>query len=449
MSEPNPQDFSPRLLAVMHRPPPPLARSVLTTLVVLVVLVIAWAFWGKLDIVARANGKLIPQSRVQVVQPLEGGRISRILVEDGQLVSKGDILVVMDALISEADIGKLENDRAANAIQLRRIHAELEDKPFEKVEGEDAQPFINANQLYQENRQTYQHSLAQQEAILAQAKARLASEKELLAKLRDTLPIRKASEEAMRKLESKGYVDKMGMLERERERIEAERDLEAQRHTVESLKSSINESQEKLSSIQSAYRQRLLDEKIERELQARQLEQEISKQSYRNRLLQLKAPHDGYVKDLATHTAGSVIPSGTVLLTVIPADEPLLAEVLVENKDVGFVQAGQHARIKVASYDFQRYGMIDAVVQHVSADSSTQNNQQSSMDETALPTDSMKSGYMAILTMDSQVLDYEGKTYLVKPGMQISAEINLGARSVMGYIFSPITRAAKEAGTER
>ena len=449
MSEPNPQDFSPRLLAVMHRPPTPLARSVLTTLVILVILVIAWAFWGKLDIVARANGKLIPQSRVQVVQPLEGGRIAQILVEDGQLVKKGQILVVMDNLISKADIEKLENDKAANDLQLRRIHAELEGQSFEKIEGEDEALFSNANQLYQENRQTYQHGLAQQEAILAQAKARLASERELLAKLRETLPIRKASEDAMRKLEKKGYADKMGMLERERERIEVERDLSAQHHTVESLKSSIKESQESVLSLKSAYRQKLLDERITRELEGKQLAQEISKQAYRNRLLQLKAPQEGYVKDLATHTAGSVVPSGTVLLTVIPADEPLLAEVLVENKDAGFIQSGQQAHIKVASYDFQRYGMIDATVDHVSADSSTQSNQNNPADDQVIPSRAQQSGYKAILTMDKQELQYNGKTYMVKPGMQISAEINLGARSVMGYIFSPITRAAKEAGTER
>ena len=446
MSEPNPQDFSPRLLAVMHRPPAPLARSVLTILVILVILVIAWAFWGKLDIVARANGKLIPQSRVQVVQPLEGGRIAQILVEEGQLVESGQVLVVMDKSLSEADIEKLKNDKDANDLHLRRINAELSDQSFDRIEGNDEALYINAMQLYQENRQSYAHELAQQEAILAQAKARLASEKELLAKLRETLPIHQANEAAMKKLEKKGYANKMGLLERERERIEVERDLGAQLHTVESLKSSIKESEEKILSIGSAYRQKLLDEKISRELEGRQLAQEISKQQYRNRLLQLKAPQAGFVKDLATHTAGSIIPSGTVLLTVIPADEPLLAEVLVENKDAGFVRGGQKARIKIASYDFQRYGMIDAVVDHVSADSTTSDSKSGQQGSQA---GQQQSGYPAILTMAKQALQYNNKTYPVKPGMQISAEINLGSRSVMEYIFSPITKAAKEAGTER
>jgi len=432
---------------VMDRPPTPLARSILQVLIVLVVLVIAWAFWGQLDIVARANGRLIPQSRVQVVQPLEGGRISQILIEEGELVRKGQTLVVMDELISHADSEKLENDLSAKAIQLRRIGAELNETEFTRQEGDSDQIFSDASQQYQEHRQSYRHELAQQEAILAQAKSRLASERELLSKLEETLPIHRANEAAMKKLVEKGYANRMAMLDREKERIEAERDMGSQRHIVQSLKSSITESEQKILSIRSAYRQRLLDEKVQFEYEHKQLEQELSKQQYRNRLLKLKAPQDGYVKDLATHTTGSVVPSGTVLLTVIPADEPLLAEVVIENKDAGFIRSGQTAKVKVSSYEFQRYGMIEAVVDHVSADARTESRQSTGQDMESAT--AQQSGYLAILSMDKQYLTYDGKDYPVKPGMQIAAEINLGTRSVMQYIFSPVTKAVREAGTER
>ena len=168
--------------------------------------------------------------------------------------------------------------------------------------------------------------------------------------------------------------------------------------------------------IKTTYSQNLLDQKIEFEQKHKQLIQELNKQAYRNRLLTLEAPQDGFIKDLATHTRGSVIPSGTVLLTIVPVDVPLQAEVLVENKDVGFIYAGQTAKIKVASFEFQKYGMIEADVDHISADSSQQ--QTEGMEQAT-------SAYRAILNLHGQTLSYNGKEYTVKPGMQVIVLSNM------------------------
>ncbi|MBL4681879.1 MAG: HlyD family type I secretion periplasmic adaptor subunit [Pseudomonadales bacterium] len=435
-----PHAFSPHLLSVTENPPAPLARIVLLLLLLLFFLIILWAFFGRLDIVARADGKLIPISRVQVVQPLDGGRIAEIKVKDGQLVKAGEVLVVMDDLVSQADTAQITFEKKTMDLQLRRVVAEIEQAGMTLKAEDDATLFSDSRRQYQENVNLHNINMSQQRAIIEQEKQSLASEKQILSKLVDTLPLVLSSEAAVKNLQKKGFANQMALMERERERIEIERDLAAQQFRVQSLKARLESAKQQSKQVSTSYIQNLLDQKIEFEQRRKQLAQALSKLEYRNRLLSLTAPQDGFVKDLATHTRGSVIPSGTILLTIVPVDVPLQAEVMIENKDVGFINTGQEVRLKIASFNFQKYGMIEATVDHVSADSGQQEsdgNQASA------------SVYRAILNLGEQTLHYNNKEFDLKVGMQVTAEIHLGSRTVMQYIFSPITRAVNEAGTER
>lgn len=424
----------------MEKPPAPLSRVVLNILLLLLALIILWTFFGKLDIVARAEGKLIPKTRLQVVQPLDGGRVAEIRIEEGELVKKGQILVVMNDSISRADTEQLTDETKSIELQLRRTVAEIENTKFVRLETDETELYEDIRKQFEENTRSYQIELSQQRSLIEQSGEELASEKQLLTKLEETLPIIQASEDAIKNLQKKGFANEMDLMERERERIEVERDYQAQKFRIRSLVAGLNEAKQRTKQIKATYKQSLLDEKVELEQRSKQLVQELNKQEYRNKLLALESPQDGYVKDLATHTQGSVIPSGTVLLTIVPVDVPLQAEILVENKDAGFIQAGQEAKIKVASFEFQKYGMIQASVEHVSADSSQQES------SNGMPQG--VSTYRAILNLDEQTLSYNNKEYDLKPGMQVTAEVNLGTRTVMQYIFSPVTRAVREAGTE-
>ena len=155
MSVKDPRNFSPRLLAVMEKPPAPLSRVVLHVLLLLLLLIILWAFFGKLDIVARADGKLIPKSRLQVVQPLDGGRVAEIRTKEGELVKKGQTLVVMDDLISRADTEQITNEKNSIELQLRRIIAERDAASLEKHETDDVDLFEAVRNQYEENITSY------------------------------------------------------------------------------------------------------------------------------------------------------------------------------------------------------------------------------------------------------------------------------------------------------
>lgn len=240
------------------------------------------------------------------------------------------------------------------------------------------------------------------------------------------------------------------LLERQRQRIENQQDLRTQQFTVASLKATITQSEKKIAQITSAYRQQLQNERVDTAAQLHKLEQDSEKQAHRYGLLELKAQHSGIIKDLATHTRGTVVQPGTILLTIVPQDEPLLAEVWISNLDAGFIIPGQAVRVKLAAYPFQKYGMLDGIVRHVSADASSaqeKNKGGEPAQDDALPAAGLN--YLALVELNSPVLEAQGARLRLTPGMQVSAEILLGTRTVLEYLLSPIQKTVYEAARER
>lgn len=192
------------------------------------------------------------------------------------------------------------------------------------------------------------------------------------------------------------------------------------------------------------------NERVEAESQHNKLSQDLAKHTYRHGLLELRAPQAGIVKDLATHTPGTVVSPGTVMLTIVPNGEPLLAEVWVNNVDSGFVEVNQKVKIKLDAYPFQKYGMIDGVVRHVTHDASERGADAAANErkggETAAPSGL---AYRTLVGLNATVFEAQGSRLRLTPGMQVAAEIHLGQRSVIEYLLSPIQKVAHEAARER
>lgn len=445
-------DFAPSILAIQARPASPLPRVMLYTLMLLFVLIVLWAIFGKVDIVAIAQGKLVPQSYLKIVQPAEAGIVKEILVKEGDTVQQGQILMRMDAQLQESDTKMVEAELKQRALQLRRIDAELAGKPLVMTTGDDATQFRQIESQYQSHRQAFDDTVAQEQALLNKATEDYQGARQTETKIRNVLPAYQEQEAAWAKLHKDGYAGRLLALERERERIEKEGDLKTQAFAVESLKASIAQSQKRLAQITSNYKQQLHNERVEAQGQWEKLQQEVAKQRHKQTLLELKAPQAGIVKDVATHTIGSVVSPGTILLTLVPIDEPLQAEIMINNDDVGFVHEGQSVKVKLAAYPFQKYGMVDGTVTHVSADASDGQSQgkqnQTSQGATNNPTGD-QAGYKAIVTLNKQALTASGKTFNLTPGMQVAAEINQGKRTIMEYLLSPVQGVFMEAARER
>ena len=446
-------DFSPAILQAQHAPPSPLPRLVLYTLLALFAVLLLWAALGRLDVVAVAQGKLVPETFLKVVQPSDSGVIREILVKEGAEVAAGQVLMRMDTSVSTADRRVLDTDFQLRSLQLRRIDAELKGAPLTRKSGDDAALFAQVEAQYRSHRLAYQDAIDTERAALAKAQHDLNSSLEIQSKLRQTLPIFQAQEKGWDQLAKEGFAGKLMALDRTRSRIETEQELQAQTHNVAGLQSTIAQAEKRIAQISSNYQQQLHNERIDAESQHNKLDQDRAKHTYRHGLLELKAPQAGTVKDLATHTPGTVVAPGTVIATIVPHNEPLLAEVWVTNLDAGFVAPRQNVRLKLSAYPFQQYGMLDGVVRLVSADASDKAGDNGNMAQSNSadkpPSVPSQLAYRTLVEINSTELASRGQRFKLTPGMQVSAEINLGNRTVLQYLLSPIQKTLHEAWRER
>jgi hemolysin D len=430
-------------------PPPRPARLVLWTGLALFGAAIAWSWLTELDVIATAQGRLVTRSSLQIVQPAETGIVRDILVREGEAVRSGQVLARMDAKLSDADRRQIGNEIRLRRLQLRRIQSELAGTPLARAAADPPELYAQVQAQYLARRQAHLDNVATERAVLAKTEQDLKSALEVEARLRRTLPIYRQQEQAIEDLTRDGFAGKLMLLDRQRDRIQQEQDLAAQQFNIASLKATVSQANQKIAQIQSGYRQSLQNERVETEASANRLQQDSEKLAHRHDLLELRAPHDGVVKDLATRTIGSVVAAGTVLMTVVPASDPLHAEVWITHQDAGFIESGLRARLKLAAYPFHKYGMVEGSVTHVSPDASelpqAANLEKRRNLEHVMPA----TGYRTLVEIRSNALEHAGRSYRLAPGMQVTAEVHLGTRSVLEYLLAPVRKTAFEAARER
>jgi hemolysin D len=446
----DPADFAPALARIQEKPPAPLTGSVLKLLFVMLACFLAWAAFGKLDIVAVAEGKLVPQTYLKVVQPAEQGVVKEILVREGDAVSEGQVLMRMDPMLAEADTKTLLVEHHARRLALRRIDAQLAGGILKRQPDDPPEHFARVEAQYVANVSAYQNALAQERSVLEKTNHDLAAAEEIRAKLIQVLPHYREQERAFDKLAKEGFAGRLMYTDKQRERIEKEQDLKTQDFAIQSARATIAQSEKKLAQITADYRRLLQTERVEVAAQLEKTREELAKQAHRRQLLELKAPQSGLVKDLVTHTPGTVVGPGVVLMTLVPNDERLRAEVWIANQDVGFVRPGQGVKLKLATFQFQKYGMVDGVVSQVGADASEGPSPGARADgRSGRDAGTGQLAFRALVDLKSEHLESDGHRHRLAPGMQVVAEIKLGSRTVLEYLLSPVQRAFHEAGRER
>ena len=450
MFEADPDDFQPALLQAQSRAPAPLGRAVLYTVLVCTGAILAWSALARLDIVAVAEGKLVPSGYLKIVQPAEQGVVKEILVREGEDVREGQLLMRMDGALSDADGRALAAEFHTRRLALRRVDAQIAGRSLRPEAGDPGAIFAQAEAQYAANVSAYRNALAQEHNMLDKARHELTSAEAVRAKLLQVLPHYHEQERAFEKLAKDGFAGRLMYTDKQRERIEKEQDLKSQESIIAAASATIAQSEKRVMQIGADYQRALQAERLELAPQVERLREELAKQKHRHRLLELRAPQAGTVKDLATHTAGTVAAPGTILMTIVPKGERLRAEIWVSNDDIGFVRAQQPARIKLAAFQFQKYGMVDATVAQVSADateSPSANSRSGGLAGRDRPAGPL--AFRALVDLKTDYLESDGKRYALAPGMQVMAEIHLGERTVLEYLLSPVRKAFHEAGRER
>jgi hemolysin D len=426
--------FLPAALSLQATPAHPAPRRAALAICALFVSVLAWSILGHVDIVAVAPGRIVVSERTKTLQPLEASVVRRVLVKDGDSVTTGQVLVELDATNATADGASVNEQLAAASAEALRAQALMTALATSRPPVlTSAEPRDQAQ--LQAEWQDITARLAKLSAEQARRQAERATVQELIHKLEATLPIAYQREADFKSLADRGFMASHAGQDRTRERIEQERDLAAQRARLNEANAALKETEQARAAYLAETRRALSDREAQASLKRQQLTQERSKAEQRSRLTQLTAPVAGTVQQVAVHTEGGVVTPAQVLMVIVPKDAQVTAEVVIDNKDIGFVTAGQAAAIKLETFPFTRYGTVDATVKSVTAD--------------AVNDDKRGAIFPAVVTMNTPAIQVEGKRINLSPGMNVTAEIKTGRRRVIDYLLAPVQTAVSESLGER
>jgi hemolysin D len=458
------QAFLPAALSLQETPPHPAPRRAAIAICALFVIALVWACFGELDVVAVAQGRVIVGERTKLIQPLETAVVRAIHVRDGDHVEAGQLLVELDPTAQQADTNRVGEERRGALSDALRADAllnalasgaepRLPALSSGKDEGWTASDQTATNTQLQAEWQDHRAKLAKLAAEQVRRSAELGTASEVLAKLQATVPLARQREADYQQLTAQGFMSGHAGQDRTRERIELERDLATALARLTEAQAALAESQRSQAAYQAETRRTLQDRAAQAKLKLAELTQEHTKASQRSLQTRLNAPVAGTVQQLAIHTPGGVVTPAQALMVVVPdqAAGEVIAEVSIDNKDIGFVQAGQHAEVKLETFNFTRYGTVPASVQWVTADAVVQpgaNAKGEDSDSKAAQTGS-QAVFPARLVLARGDIQIDGKTVRLSPGLNLTAEIKTGKRRVIDYLLSPVQQRVGESLRER
>lgn len=401
---------------------------------------VAWASLAHIDIVVNAQGKLQPTSFVRIAQPAEDGVVRSVAVRDGQEVSAGAVLVEMDPVYAQEDVRSAEKQRERLALQLARIDAELSGQPFAPAGGS---PELRAAAVgeFSLRKQALAAALAEAGAAESRALSDQATVSERLRQAEQLLPLVTKQAGQQDQLRAQGFVSDAAATDKDKELVAARQELAAQRSALRSAEASLAQARSAAARVLTDYRRQLASERAQASSELANLESDLSKRGHRLSQTQLKAPAAGQVNGLAALAPGQVVKAGQTLLTVVPAGEKLRFEGWVRNEDAAYVAPGMPAKVKLAAYPFQKYGWVEGEVAWLGVDSETPESMRNAQGEPLF--------YRVRIDLQAQALQRDGQRYEVKPGMQAVGDIQIGSRTLLEYLTSPMRKTLLEAAREK
>ena len=444
----------------METPASPVGRLMMGAVALLVIVALAWACFGKVDIIAVANGQLIPAGKVKVIQPLEIGVVKRIAVAEGDSVRRGDVLVELDPTTSEADLERIARDLMQARLDAARLSAQLADDESAFIASPHADPELVRTERRQLLTELAQHR-AKLDGIDQQIKAKTAERDEAKAnveKIDATLPLLQEKVSMYKQLANQKLTSNVNLIESERQLIEAIHTRVATGHHAEGTVAQIAALVQQRKQAQEELRDQDMKDLAKANQTAAQLSQEEIKARQRTGLQTLRSPVDGTVEQISVHTIGGVVTPAQTLMVVVPNESKLEVEAVLPNREVGFVEVGQPAEIKIEAFNYTRYGLLHGNVRLIGRDTLRRPSEVADKDpfagkQTSVDQDKnspeRESSYMVRIALNETEIDTEvGKMHL-GPGMGVTAEIKTGQRRVIEYVLSPILRYRHDSLRER
>lgn len=392
-----------------------------------------WAAIAPVDEITRGLGKVIPSSKVQVVQAAEPSVVREILVRQGQLVTQGQLLVRLDDSQSASQLGQLQAETARLAARAARLQQEGTGQGTECAEGTICAEEAALAEVRRATAQSKQSALS---AAIEQRRRDLQEGQATVAALANSLRLAQEQVNMLTPAAAQGVIPKTELIAAQREVVDLQGRLSAARQGVGRASAAIAEAQAQFNEARLDFRQQALSERSEVATKLAVNEETIKGASARLQRNELRAPVTGLVNDVRVTTVGGFVNPGESVMQVVPVGDKLLIEARISPKDIAFLKIGDRANVKITAYDFSIYGGVPGRVRNISADSI--------YDETE-----KQAYYMVVVETDRSYLVSNGRRLPIMPGMICDVEIITGRKSVLTYLLKPVLRAFDEALTER
>ena len=444
MSKPDYHDFKPILAEIEERPTNPLGIYFLWTIISLMIVILLGLFLVKIDVVVSARGKIIPIGDVKVIQPLETGVITRIHIKEGDYVKEGDILLEIDPSVDTADLEGKERNLNYSRLSMDRINAVLAEKDFSPGGKRRASEIVKAQMThYQAQRDVYNSTLKEKEKEYLENQSALESLKKEIETINKVLAITLEDEKRQKSLVEIGTLADNRYREKVKDRMNLERERDSKAGQVEQLETKLTRINDEIQTFKSTFREKLLSDYSTNVQERNTLEAEVSSLKFKQGKRFIIAPVTGYIHLLPVKTIGGVVTTAQPIVGIVPEGTPLEVNAIVMNKDVGYVKEGQRCVIKVDTFDFQKYGTIEGKVEAVNPYSMEDKDNKDKEKNKDMENES--GGYPVRVKMLAEMLKTKnGDIYKVKPGMTVTAEVNVGKRRVIEFFLFPIIRYLDE-----
>lgn len=422
--------YSPDAVAIEEAPEPAAAYWILYTIIAFLMAAFIWACLAKVDRLVVAEGKLVTVEPQVTVQPLETSVVRSIDVRPGQIVREGQLLAQLDPTFADADAMASRSSLVSVAAQIKRLEAELGGAPSEPFDPTLAEDVLEQQTLTRKMAE-HEAQLRTLDGELADLSAQLATAKADQAQVKNQLVILRDNEEMRKTLMQKEYGSRLSWLDAKYQRGNLERDLEKSVNTAKEVQHRLDGARAKREKYDAERRARLGEELATAKRERGRLQEQARKAQRMSNLVALTAPRRAVVLEISHLGAGSVVRQADTLMTLVPLDVPLEAEVSVHPRDIGPLRQGDPARVKVEAFPFQKHGVLEGRLAVIGEDI---------VEETVQGAKQPLYRVRVSIPPDQRLKEVPDDFRLI-PGMTVTAELRVGERSVISYFLYPVIRA--------
>jgi hemolysin D len=458
------RQFLPAALEILETPASPVGRAIGATIILFFALAVAWAVFGHVDIIATASGKIVPTGRTKTIQPLDTGIVSAIHVQDGDPVTAGQVLIEFDRTVTQAERKHIAQDLVASQLDVARLAALRASFDTAAIPRDLAIPAGASEADVARTRSSMRAQALEQQAKLAsvnrQIEQKLAESQSItatIAKIDASLPLVEQGATIRRKAMEIQYGNHIAYLEAQAKLVEQQNERIVQERKIIEVAAARQALEQQIEQTKAGYEHQILNDLSDAEKKVAQLGQDLVKAEQKTAEQILRSPIVGTVQQMVLHTVGGVVTPAQQLMVIVPADSRLEAEAMISNRDIGFVSPGQQAEVKIDTFNFTRYGLLQGRVVSVSQDAIVRDKPNAKAGATksggSLSDSSEPEGqellYSTRIALDGTRMQVEDKMVPLAPGMAVTVEIKTGTRRLIEYLMSPLLRYRHESLRER